>query len=224
MGTSSEWLGRFTAVDVLVRNELAVGGIDSEGIEAAQTALYAGEGQAFIREAVRKFAIERMKADGNVIDLGDGWLFTVDETIELEVDYQLAPAEIGRLTGLATKDWEYLGTAPTALGQRRVKALIGCLNRNWTEKGVTTLLAKPGCPLRGSGAWVREGFLTTRSNYDGKEPIFFPELASSRWRLVRDGSVYFPDLWFNDGRRWLRNLSRVGPEWYASRRLCLLCE
>jgi len=223
MGTSSEWLGRFQAVDVLVRNELAAVGVDSEGIEAAQTALYAGDGQSFIREAVRKYALERQKARGIIVDLGDGWLFTVDETVELKVSYGVTVRNIEKRSSMSRDDWSYVAQMPK-LGDRKVKAVIGRLNRNWTEEQVTDLLAKPGCLLKGSGAWVREGFLAARPNYDEKGSIAFPDKGTSRWRYVHGGDVCFPNLWYDGYERWCRSLSQVRYGWSASGRLCLLCE
>ena len=154
---------------------------------------------------------------GLVINLGDGWSFTIEEVLDLAVDYALTPAEISKRSNLGDNDWEYVGTAPGALGQRKVKALVGRLNRNWTEEQVTGLLAKPGCLLKGSGAWVGDAYLSLRPNYDGKgNYIGFPDAGTSRWRLVRVGDVYFPFLWYDHGWRWYRRLRWVGSERRAS--------
>ena len=156
-----------------------------------------------------------------ISNLGSGLIFTIEEVVELEVDDSTSPDEIFlRREGHNPADWEYLGTRPEP-GTRKVKVAIGHLNRSWTEEKVAKLLAKPDCPLKGSGAWVREAFLKARPSYDGKGWIGFPDSESSRWRYRSDGNVYFPILW-NDGAYWNRSLRSVRREWSAEDRVCLL--
>lgn len=161
-------------------------------------------------------------ASGEAIDLGDGWRFTIDEVLELEVDYALGSSELNDRMGISVMGWEYVGTEPKP-EVRRVKAAIGRMNRPWTEEQVTALLAKPGCQFRGSGAWGREAFLEKRPRYDGKGWIGFPDASSSRWRYRRVRGVCFPLLWGAFGGDWYRGLVRVKDEGAREGRLCLLC-
>lgn len=159
---------------------------------------------------------------GSVIPLGAGWRFTVDEIMEFTVDDSLSSDEIAKRHGLDLKrDWKYVGTPPKS-GTRTVKAVIGRLNKSWTEEQVTELLSEPGCPLKGSGAWVREAFLAARPRYDGNDWIGFPDAQTSRWRDRRSDGVYFPFLW-GVGDGWDRDLFWVRDEYCADDRLCLLC-
>jgi hypothetical protein len=154
------------------------------------------------------------------VNLGSGFIFTIDEIVELEVDYSTEPDEILRRGGHNSADWKHLGTKPEP-GTRRVRAAIGRLNRSWTEEQIMELLEKPNCPMKGSGAWVREAFLKARSRYDGKGWIGFPDAETSRWRSRSGGRVCFPGLW-GDVVDWFRSLPSVRREWRAGSRLCLL--
>lgn len=154
-------------------------------------------------------------------DLGDGFVFTVDEVIELEVDDTVEPDELLWRGGHNPSDWEYVGKKPES-GVRTVRAAIGRLNRPWTEEQVTGLLTRPNCPVKGSGAWVREAYLKAHPRYDGKGCISFPDSTTSRWRSQGDGYVCFPSLW-SGGHDWSRGLDRVRRGWSVEDRLCLLC-
>lgn len=168
-------------------------------------------------------AASQTVAPGATIDLGNGWCFTIHEIEELEVDYSISSDEIASRMNLDLEhDWEYRGTASQPR-VRKVKAAIGCLNRNWTEEGVTELLGKPGCLLKGSGVWVREAYIARHPRYDGKGWIGFPDAKSSRWRFRHDRNVYFPDLWNDGAERWRRGLAWVEDERSPEYRLCLLC-
>lgn len=154
-------------------------------------------------------------------NLGSGFIFTVEEILELEVYYSISPDDILRRGGHNPAEWEYVGKKPES-GTRKVKAAIGRLNRIWTEEQVTGLLTRPNCPVKGSGAWVREAYPKARPRYDGKGWIGFPDSTTSRWQDRSDGSVYFPDLW-DGGHDWDRRLIHVQREWDVEERLCLLC-
>ena len=161
---------------------------------------------------------------GTTINFGNGWLFTIDEIDELEVNYGFSPDELSRRMNLDMKnDWDYIGTPPKP-EVRKVKAAIGYLNRTcWTEKQMTELLAKPGSPSKGSGAWVLEAYLVKRPHYDGNGSIGFPDAESSRWRRRRDRGVCFPFLWGDGAGGWDRNLHGVENVWPREDRLCFIC-
>ena len=154
------------------------------------------------------------------IDLGGGFVFKIDEILELEVDNIIEPDEILRRGDQNPADWEYVGKRPEA-GTRKVRAAIGWLNKAWTEEKVAELLAKPDCLMKGSGAWVCEAFLKVRPCYDGNGWIGFPDPNSSRWRDRHSERVFFPDLCY-DGTDWHRRLHRMRDMWHAEFRLCLL--
>lgn len=178
-----------------------------------------------MEELAFQFDLDLARKSGRIvdcIDLGDGWMYFVEEYLELEVDYTLAPAEIRRRAGLDERDWEHVGTVPSANGKRKVKLAIGYLNRQWAEYRLHDLLAKPGCKLAGSGAWVREAYRQARPNYDGKGPIAFPDKETSRWRGLRFGGLCFLCLWLHDVRPWYQDLRHNGYEWSVAHRLCLV--
>lgn len=180
------------------------------------------------KELRRKFGSlivseDRAVAPGLVIALDVGWKFTVEEIHDLSVDYGMSVDEINRRSGLNTeKDWEYVGTPPKS-EVRVVKVAIGHLNQEWSEEWVPALLAKTGCPLMPSGAWVREAYLVKHPRYDGKGWIGFPDTSSSRWRYRHDGSVCFPSLWDDGKGGWTRDLDWTRGEWDREFRLCLIC-
>lgn len=160
---------------------------------------------------------------GMEIDFGDGWYLTIDEVVEFEVDFALTTTALLKLMGCERKDWKDLGTAPKG-GTRKVKSVIGRFNKNWTENGIVALIAQPGCRFKGSGAWVREGFIKFRPKYDGKGWICFVGDPNSRWQSVHVDGVYFPYLYNGDAGSWRRNLRRVGLDWRAVDRLCFVWE
>ena len=153
--------------------------------------------------------------------LKDGYTFTSDESLTLEVDYSILPDKIIKLSGYDEKDWEYLSAKPK--GKKKATVLIGTLNKSWEEESLEEILKDS--PLKFSGAWVREAYLRERPNYNnGSWFIGFPDPKTSRWRSVHYDYVDFPCLWCDDSERWHRSLNHVRSEWSASRRLCLLCE
>ncbi len=160
---------------------------------------------------------------GMEIDFGDGWYFTIDEVVEYEVDFALTTTALLKLMGCNRADWKDLGTAPKG-GTRMVKSVIGRFNKRWTENGIVALIAQPGCRFKGSGAWVREGFIKFRPKYDGKGWICFVGDPNSRWQSVRGGLVCFPCLSSDDADSWRRCLGRVGCDWRSDYRLCFLWE
>ena len=139
------------------------------------------------------------------------------------MDFTPAPAELLKLGGCAPADWKHLGTAPKP-GTKTVKSVICRFNQRWTEEGVSALITQTSCRFKGSGAWVREGFLKSRPSYDGKGLIAFVGDPNSRWRSVHNGDVCFPYLWYGDADRCYRDLYRVDRDWHADRRLCFLWE
>ncbi len=160
---------------------------------------------------------------GMEIDFGDGWYFTVDEVVEYDVDFALTTTALLKLMGCNRADWKDLGIAPKS-GMRKVKSVIGRFNKNWTENGIVALIAQPGCRFKGSGAWVREGFIKFRPKYDGKGWICFVGDPNSRWQLVHDDYVYFPYLYSGGADSWRRDLDRVGLDGNADDRLCFVWE
>jgi hypothetical protein len=199
------------------------GVIGEELVDIMMTAFLEGEGQAAFEDAAFTFAIDYLKTHGKeIIDLGDGWIFIADESIDLPVDYTITPEEIQKRSALPERDWRYLGMAPTATGLQDLKAVIGHLNRTWTDTQVTTLLAKTGCPLRGSGAWVREAFLAVRPNHDRQGSIFFLDNYTSRWQQVRIDHLCFPSLQGDNDGTWGRDVAWSGVEQGITDRLCLV--
>ena len=202
----------------LVAEVLSRGGSDDDLRRIKDDPCLRREIASLIIEAGRK--TEESRPNAQTFDLGDGFVFTVDETVELEVDGSTSSKDILRRGGHDPGDWEHLGEQPES-GTRMVRAAIGRLNRPWTEEELTALLTKPGCPLKGSGAWGGEAFLKVRPSYDGKGWIGFPDSNTSRWRHRSDGGVYFPRLW-RVGTRWYRHLRSVRYGWHAENRVCLL--
>jgi hypothetical protein len=164
------------------------------------------------------------------IDLGAGLTYSIEDTLELDVDYALTSTEIARRMNLQP-EWRYAGQTPDA-GERRVRAAIGRLSLTWTELHLANLLTQPECPLQGSGAWVREAFLAARPRYDGRGSILFPEAESSRWRRrvptsdpergVSTYSTCFPGLDGSSDGSWCRSLLWVKAGRSPAVRVCLL--
>lgn len=157
-------------------------------------------------------------------DLGSGFIFTVKEILDFEVDYTTEPNKILLQRGLDPSNWGYLGKKRPEPRTRMVKAAIGCLNRDWFEEQVAELLAKPNCPLKGSGAWVRESFCAVRPFYDGRDWIGFPDSETSRWRSRSTYRVCFPCLWDDEDNEdyWGLGMDCTRRVWVAEERLCLL--
>jgi hypothetical protein len=160
---------------------------------------------------------------GMEIDFGDGWHFTVDEVVEFPVIFTLTTTELLIRSGLTRSDFLDLGT-PSSGETKKVKAILGRFSQQWTEASVSTLLAKPGCRFKGSGAWVSEGFIKFRPKYDGKGWVSFVGDPNSRWQDIHDYSIYFPCLHGGVRDSWRRSLNRVDLGRNIDERLCLLWE
>jgi len=167
------------------------------------------------------------------VDLGAGLLYSIEDFLELEVDYSLTSTELARRMNLQP-EWRYAGQTPSA-GRRTVQAAIGRLSATWTELQLTHLLSQPECPLQGSGAWVREAFLAARPRYDGRGTVLFPDGESSRWRRrlpsspssggdleVSFYSICFPGLEGLSDGSWRRSLLWVKAARSTAARVCLL--
>jgi hypothetical protein len=157
---------------------------------------------------------------GMEINLGEGWLFTVEEVIDHSVDFTLTLRPMFLELDSKPLDWKRVRAAPT--DQKPVgKSLVGRMNRPWTEGEIRSLLSRVGGRLKGSGRWVLESLVELRPKHDGKGWICFAGDESSCLENVHLKQFFFPAIYPAPTGTWACAMADSASSWGRDTRLCL---
>jgi hypothetical protein len=154
-------------------------------------------------------------------------MLTVLETLKVKVDWDLPPDEHVIISGLNPDHWVYRGSPALLAPKGTTESTIAIVTLDETMaigEIVPWVLAKTQSGFHGSGAWVREGYLSARPDYDGKGAILFPDEGRSLWAdnwETRSDGLCVPGIWHDNGRMGPRSLDWIGDKWRAGKRIAL---
>lgn len=168
---------------------------------------------SFLQDAAYEYTLEWMRGSARLFDLGEGFIFAVGRRVDLRIDYGVDLALIEDRSGRDGSRRYASECQVPAAAESVATLLIGRFleSKTTSERGIKKMLSKPGCPVTGSGAWVREAFMAAFNPPAYRCGVAFPDPATSRWEYPNDvGRVDFSILdgdasAAHHGRKFFRN-------------------